>query len=98
MRLLNLSSGARLGTGLAIGAGAVLLAPVLVPVAAGVLKSLTKAGIKGGLILYEKGLVLAEETKETLGDLAAEAKSEISEERELALAAPKKAAKGGAKS
>ena len=97
MKLINLPGGMRLGTGLAIGAGAVLLTPVLIPVVAGVLKSLTKAGIKGGLILYEKGRVLSEQTKETLGDLAAEAKSEISQEREIALSAPKKAAKGGAK-
>lgn len=77
MGLLNITNGMKMGTGLAIGAAAVILAPVIVPVAAGIVKSLAKAGMKGGMILYEKGKVLAEETKETVEDLAAEAKSEL---------------------
>ena len=81
MKILNLSSGMKVGSGLALGVGAVILAPIVVPVLAGVLKSLTKAGIKGGLLLYERGKVIAAEAKETVEDLAAEAKAEMSEER-----------------
>lgn len=93
MALLNMSNGMKVGTGLVIGAAAVLLAPVVLPVVTGVLKSLMKAGIKGGLILYEKGKVMAEETKETLEDLTAEARAEMSQEREVAAKpVPKKAA------
>lgn len=66
------------GTGLVLGAAAVLLTPVILPAAAGVARSLTKAGIKGGLILSEKGKVAFEETTKAVKDLAAEAKSEIS--------------------
>ncbi|MFP3913187.1 MAG: DUF5132 domain-containing protein [Desulfobacteraceae bacterium] len=77
---VNLPSGARMGTGLAIGAAAVLLAPIVVPVASGILKSLAKAGVKGGMILYEKGRELAEESRETLEDIAAEARSELQEQ------------------
>ena len=92
MKIFGINSGMQLGTGLAIGAVAILVAPVILPVAAGILKSLAKAGMKGGMILYEKGKVLAEETKETVEDLAAEARSELSEGKEVAVVAQKKAA------
>jgi hypothetical protein len=63
---------------LAVGAGVVLLAPVIIPVIGGILKPVTKAVIKGGLLAYEGAKVSIAEAKETLEDLAAEAKSEIS--------------------
>jgi hypothetical protein len=68
-------------TGLAVGAGIVLLAPVALPVVASLLKPLAKAVIKGGLIAYEGARVSIDEARETLEDLAAEAKAEISEEK-----------------
>ncbi len=92
MALLNLPKGLNWGTGLVIGAACVLLAPVVLPVVAGVVKSLTKAGIKGGMVLYEKGKVFAEETRETIEDLTEEAKAELREGQEVAVAKPKKAA------
>ncbi len=92
MALLNLPKGLSWGTGLAIGAASVLLAPVLLPVLGGILKSLTKAGIKGGMILYEKGKLLAEETRETIEDLTEEAKAELTAGEEIVVAKPKKAA------
>ncbi len=82
MRLPGFNGGMGLGTGLALGAAAVLLAPVLMPVIAGVAKSLAKAGIKGGMVLYEQGKIAAEEAKETIEDLAAKARSELSQESE----------------
>jgi hypothetical protein len=91
MGLLNLPKGLNWGTGLAIGAASVLLAPIVLPVLGGIVKSLTKAGIKGGMVLYEKGRLLAEETKETIEDLTEEAKAELGEEQ-MAVAKPKKAA------
>jgi hypothetical protein len=42
---------------------------------------LAKAVIKGGLIAYEGARVSIDEARETLEDLAAEAKAEISEEK-----------------
>jgi hypothetical protein len=65
--------------GLAVGAGVVLLAPVVVPIIGSILKPLAKAVIKGGILAYEGTKLTIAETKETLEDLAAEAKSEISE-------------------
>lgn len=69
---LNMSS-------LAVGAGVILLAPVVIPVVGSVLKPLAKAAIKGGIMAYEGAKVSIAETKETLEDLAAEAKSEITQ-------------------
>jgi hypothetical protein len=43
------------------------------------LKPLTKAVIKGGILAYEGTRLTIAETKETLEDLAAEAKAEVSE-------------------
>lgn len=81
MKLFN--GGLSVGS-LAIGAGVILLAPVIIPVIGGILKPLAKAIIKGGLIAYEGAKVTIAETKETLEDLAAEAKSEISQSQESA--------------
>lgn len=92
MRLPILGEGMKLGTGIALGAAVVLLAPVVAPAVAGILKSIAKAGIKGGLILYEKGKVLAEEAKESMEDLAAEARAEMSGEPEKAVVKTRKAA------
>jgi hypothetical protein len=75
-------SNLKLGTGLAVGAGVLLLAPVVFPVVGSIFKSLTKATIKGGLIAAEKTRIGLAEAKETLEDLAAEAKAEIAEKQE----------------
>ncbi len=90
MALLTLPKSLTWGSGLAIGAASVILAPVVLPVVGGVLKSLTKAGIKGGMVLYEKGKLFAEEAKETVEDLTEEAKAEL-KAGSKAVAAPKKA-------
>lgn len=66
---------------LAIGAGIVLLAPVVVPVATSILKPLAKTVIKSGLLAYEGVRLAYAETKETLEDLTAEAKAEIAQEK-----------------
>lgn len=92
MALLTLPKGLSLGGGLAIGAASVVLAPIVLPVVGGVLKTLVKAGIKGGMVLYEKGKLFAEETRETVEDLTEEAKAELKEDATIAVAKPKKAA------
>ena len=62
------------------GIAAIVLLPVLIPVAAGkVGKPLAKATIKGGIVLYEKGKGVIAEVCETLEDIVAEAKAEIAE-------------------
>ena len=79
---------------LAIGAGIVLLAPVVVPVVAGILKPIAKNAIKGSLLMYEKAKMATAETMESLEDIAAEAKAELTEDAGETPAKPKKAAKG----
>ena len=69
--------GIKTGTAIAIGAGVVLLAPVVVPVVASVMKPLAKAAIKGGILAFENARVAIAETKETIEDIAAEARSEV---------------------
>jgi Protein of unknown function (DUF5132) len=66
-------------TGLAIGIGAAILAPVVIPAVAAMAKPLTKAAIKGGVLLYERGKEVVAEAGEMMEDLMAEAKAEIAE-------------------
>jgi galactitol-specific phosphotransferase system IIC component len=68
---------ASVGTGLLVGLGAMVLAPVVLPVLGAVAKPVAKAAIKGGLILAEKVKVTVAEVKETMEDITAEAKAEL---------------------
>jgi len=61
-----------------IGIGAVVLTPILLPV----LKPLAKATIKGGVAFYEKTKGTIAESGEVIGDIVAEAKSELAAEAE----------------
>jgi len=73
-------AGVKLGWNLgsvALGAGAILLGPTLLTVAGGLAKSIVKTGIKGGIMLYDKGVEIAAGAKETMEELTSEAKSEI---------------------
>jgi hypothetical protein len=70
-------NGFRVGAGLAIGLGAIILAPIVIPVVAAVAKPLVKAGIKGGLLLFEKSKEVLAETQEMIEDLTAEVKAEL---------------------
>jgi|JFJP01.1.fsa_nt_gi hypothetical protein len=75
--------------GLAIGAGVVLLAPVILPAIGNALKPLLKTTIKGAILAYEGTKVTIAETREALEDLTAEAKAEVAQKNEI----PKKATK-----
>ena len=85
-------NGLKFGGAVAIGAVAVLLAPVILPVIASVLKPVAKGIIKGGILAFESAKVALAETKETIEDLAAEAKAEISESHKAPAKAKKQAA------
>ncbi len=78
MKLLGIGLGMNAAT-IAIGAAAVMFGPALLAMAGGAAKPLLKAGIKGSLLLYDRGKRLALEAKESLEDIAAEAKEEIAE-------------------
>jgi hypothetical protein len=85
-------NGFKWGGAIAIGAGAVLLAPVIMPVIAGVLKPLAKNVIKGGILAYEGVKVALAETKETVEDITAEAYAEIAEAKKPPAKGKKQAA------
>ncbi|MBW4631010.1 MAG: DUF5132 domain-containing protein [Iphinoe sp. HA4291-MV1] len=69
--------------GIIAGIGAVLLAPVVIPVVAGVGKPIAKSIIKGGLVLFEKSRGAVAELGETWEDMVAEARAELAEGRQL---------------
>ncbi|MFP4007065.1 MAG: DUF5132 domain-containing protein [Spirulinaceae cyanobacterium] len=62
---------------LLLGVGAVVLAPSVLPI----LKPVTKAAIKTGVVFYEKTKGAIAESGEVLGDMVAEAKAEIAAEQ-----------------
>jgi hypothetical protein len=68
--------------GLIAGIGAVILAPVLLPLVAGVGKPLVKAAIKGGISAYERTKGALAEAGETWEDIVAEARAELAEGRQ----------------
>jgi hypothetical protein len=75
-----LEGGLKTSSAVAVGAGAVLLAPIVIPIVASVIKPVAKAAIKGGMLAFENARVVMAETKETIEDIAAEARSEIAAE------------------
>ena len=62
---------------LAIGLGTVILAPTIISL----VKPLAKAAIKSGVSFYEKSKGAIAETGEAIGDIVAEAKSEVAAEQ-----------------
>jgi|GEM_PF-1824854 len=64
-------------TTLAIGTGAVVLGPTVARAA----KPLAKMAIRTGFIAYEKGKEIFHDVTEVVGDLVAEANSELAAER-----------------
>ena len=65
------------GKAIALGVGAIVLAPTLVPL----LKPVAKASLKTGVLLYNKAKESLAETREILEDIVEEAKAEIAAEQ-----------------
>jgi hypothetical protein len=61
------------------------------------MKPLTKAAIKGGMLAFENARVAIAETKETIEDIAAEARSEVAAVQEQTAKTPKPSAKKASK-
>jgi hypothetical protein len=62
---------------LAVGAGVVLLAPIVTPLVGGILRPVAKNVIKGSLLVYDRTKSAALEAKESVESWTAEAKSEL---------------------
>lgn len=75
-------------TGILVGLGGMVLAPVVLPALAGVVKPVAKAMIKSGFIFYEKTRETLAELGEVAEDLVAEARSELAEEQAAKVPAP----------
>ena len=69
--------------GIIAGIGAVLLAPVVIPIVTGIGKPIAKSIIKGGLVLFEKSKGAVAEVGESWEDMVAEARAELAEGRQL---------------
>jgi hypothetical protein len=65
---------------LAMGAAAVFLAPIVLPVATSALKTVLKTGLKTGMIAYDRSKELVAETRGSLSDVVQEARSEVASE------------------
>ena len=71
-----------LGKGIAIGIGAAILAPLILPPLAKAARPMARAAIKSGLLLLDKGRETVAELGEVMEDLVAEAQAEIEEAEE----------------
>jgi len=69
-------------TGLAIGIGSAIIAPLVVPALSKAAKPLAKAAIKGGLVLFETSKEKLAVAHELVDDLLAEARAELAAEGE----------------
>jgi hypothetical protein len=76
MALEDVFKGGNIVTGLAIGIGATILAPLVVPAVGGLLRPAAKAMIKGGIVAYDWGRQAMAEVSEAASDMAAEARAE----------------------
>ncbi|MDJ0658818.1 MAG: DUF5132 domain-containing protein [Crocosphaera sp.] len=75
---------------LAIGIGALILTPVVLPL----LKPVAKATVKTGVILYQKTKGTLAEAGEVMGDIIAEAKAEVIAEQAQKNALPTSVSEG----
>jgi hypothetical protein len=74
-------NGLKIGTPALIGIGALILAPVIAPAVGSAIRPLSKAVIKSGLLIFQKGKELIAGAAEAVEDLAAEIKAELIAER-----------------
>jgi hypothetical protein len=65
--------------GLAIGLGAVVLAPLFDPALAKAGKPLAKSVVKTGIVFYEQSRSVLAEAREAFEDIVAESKAELAE-------------------
>jgi hypothetical protein len=75
------------GTNLLIGVGVAILMPVILPVVTGLLKTTTKAVVKTGTTLFEKGTETVGEVGKIVGDYVSETMDELVGKQETATAA-----------
>ena len=75
--LEDVFKGGGIVTGLAVGIGAAVIGPIILPA----LRPFAKMVIKAGVVAYDQGRVALAELNEKTGDIVAEARSELAEAR-----------------
>jgi hypothetical protein len=85
--LLSFEEGGKFVLG---GAALLFMGPAILGAATGALRPVAKGAMKLGMAAYGRGKMYAAEAKESIDDLAAEAKAELEEEAKAKSAAPKK--------
>jgi hypothetical protein len=71
------SLGGSLISNLLIGAAAIVLAPIVVPAVLAGMRPVAKTLVKGGVMAYDKTREMVAEVGEQMGDIVAEARSEL---------------------
>lgn len=69
--------GGNIVTGLAIGVGTAVVAPILMPILGGLLRPAAKVVIKGGIMAYDQGRQAMARVSEATSDVVAEARSDV---------------------
>lgn len=70
--------------GLAIGIGAAILVPVILPAVAALARPVARAAIKTGILVYEKTRETVAEMGEVVEDLVAEARADLEQNQAAA--------------
>lgn len=76
MALEDIFKGGNIVTGLAIGLGTAVLAPVIAPAVTNLLRPAAKVVIKGGIVAYDWGRQAAAQVGEATSDMVAEARAD----------------------
>lgn len=69
--------GGNIVTGLAIGVGTAVVAPLIMPAVGGLLRPAAKTVIKGGILAYDQGRQAMARLGESASDMVAEARSDV---------------------
>ena len=85
--LLSFEDGGKFVLG---GAALLFMGPAIIGTVAGAMRPAAKGAMKLGMAAYGRGKIYAAEAKESIDDMAAEAKAELEEEAKTKSAAPKK--------
>src|ERR1700761_5451909 len=81
MALEDMLKGGNIVTGLAIGVGSVIVAPLIVPALTGLLRPVAKTAIKGGIVVYDWGRQAAAQVGEATSDMVAEVRADAQHAR-----------------
>ena len=71
------SLGGSLMSNVLIGAAAIVLAPIVVPAVLAGMRPVAKTLVKGGVMVYDKTREMVADVGEQMGDIVAEARSEL---------------------